>query len=107
LIVGLIWFAGSKLNNGGRETGLVTPIPTPTKSRLSLDAVFYNHLGIAMYERLDDDGAISDYNEAIRVDPNYGQAYYNRGLTNHIQGKDAQAQADFDKAKQLGYTGPQ
>ncbi|MDC1493163.1 tetratricopeptide repeat protein, partial [Flavobacteriaceae bacterium] len=26
-------------------------------------------------------GAISDYNKAIELDPNYAKAYYNRGLS--------------------------
>jgi hypothetical protein len=33
-IVGLIWFVGSKLNYGGRESVLVTPTPTPTPERV-------------------------------------------------------------------------
>jgi tetratricopeptide (TPR) repeat protein len=147
LIVGLIWFAGSKLNNDGREAALVTPIPTPTPAptattsppssdpafydnrglefyqrkdydkaisdyseaiRLSPnDATAYNRRGVAYYDTNDYDKSISDYSEAIRLDPNYGQAYDNRGITYRRQGKDAQAQADFYKAKQLGYTRPQ
>ena len=30
-------------------------------------------------EKGDHDQAIADYTEAIRLDPNYGLAYYNRG----------------------------
>jgi tetratricopeptide (TPR) repeat protein len=55
----------------------------------------------------DYDKAISDYTEAIRLNPNYAAAYHDRGLAYKQLGKNAQSQADFDKAKQLSYTGPQ
>jgi tetratricopeptide (TPR) repeat protein len=50
--------------------------------------------------------AISEYNQAIKSQPNFAAAYYNRGITYQQLGKSAKAQADFDKAKQLRYTGP-
>src|SRR6516164_6259190 len=53
------------------------------------------------------DKAIGDYNKAIKLEPNFAATYYNRGITYRKQGKDARAQADFDKAKQLGYRGSQ
>jgi tetratricopeptide (TPR) repeat protein len=67
------------------------------------EAYFYRGL---LYDLKDDyEKAISDYSEAIRLDPDYsqGQAYYKRGLAYKALGKNAESQADFDKAKHLGY----
>src|SRR5271165_4018575 len=71
------------------------------------DGANYYDRGLAYYDNKDYDKAISDFTEAIRLDPNYAKAYHNRGLSYSRLGKNAQAQADFDKAKQLGYTGPE
>jgi tetratricopeptide (TPR) repeat protein len=51
--------------------------------------------------------AISDYNQALWLNSSYAEAYYHQGLAYRAQGYETLAQADFDKAKQLGYTGPQ
>jgi tetratricopeptide (TPR) repeat protein len=47
--------------------------------------------------------AISDYNVAINLDPNYPYAYHYRVLCYQKQGNIIQAKADLAKAKQLGY----
>ena len=146
LILGLTWFAGSKLNHSGRESALVKPIPTPestpvpqstqiphstpfpwsveellrfdkttgisqptptsTLSVVSPDSHFYANRAFDSYKKKDYAKAISDYNTAIRIDPNDATSYYNRGLAYRQQGENDKAQADFAKAKQLGYTGP-
>src|SRR5512134_2985935 len=38
--------------------------------------------GLAKYEKSDLDGAIADFNRAIEIDPNYANAYNNRGAAN-------------------------
>jgi Flp pilus assembly protein TadD len=55
----------------------------------------------------DYDKAISDFSEAIRLDPNNAQAYGHRAAIYRIQGKNFEADVDFARAKQLGYTGPE
>ena len=41
-------------------------------------AAAYNDRGIQRAENGDYTGAIADYTEAIAIDPNYAEAYYNR-----------------------------
>lgn len=42
--------------------------------------------------------AITDFSEAIRVDPSYGRPYRNRGSALRLQGNSRRALADFDQA---------
>jgi tetratricopeptide (TPR) repeat protein len=42
------------------------------------------------------DLAIADYNEALKINPKYAKAYYNRGLAYK-----SQAEADYKKAVEL------
>jgi serine/threonine-protein kinase len=45
--------------------------------------------------------AISDYDEAIRSDPQYASAYRNRGDAFDALGQEARAAEDYKKAVQL------
>jgi tetratricopeptide (TPR) repeat protein len=67
---------------------------------------YYNR-GVACSNKRDYDKAISDFSEYIKVSPNEGDGYYWRGISYRRLGKNVEAQADFNKAKELGYTGPQ
>ena len=49
--------------------------------------------------------AIADFTEAIRIKPDFAEAYHNRGIAYRktgVRGWD-KAEADFAKAKELGY----
>jgi len=56
--------------------------------------------GCDRYEKRDYDGAIADYNEAIRLDPNYA-AYNNRGLARYDKKDYDGAIADYYEAIRL------
>ena len=47
----------------------------------------YNNRGQIKYRRVDFDGAIEDYTNALKVDKNYAVAYYNRGQIHYRLGK--------------------
>src|ERR1019366_7415070 len=41
----------------------------------------HNDLGVTLSKKGDLDGAIAEFREALRLDPNYGPAHFNLGLT--------------------------
>ena len=52
------------------------------------------------------DKAIEDYTKAIKINPNYAKAYFNRGRVYRVyrwKENQAKAAADYAKAKQLGF----
>ena len=52
------------------------------------------------------DKDIADYTEAIRINPDYALAYYNRATAYQELGDADKAAADFARAKELGYEPP-
>ncbi len=61
----------------------------------------YNCRGVAWYHRKEYDLALSDYNEAIRLDSHNETAYYNRGLVWEISCQYDKALADYNQAIKL------
>lgn len=55
----------------------------------------------AKFAKKDWGGAIADYNIAVKLDPKPPDAYFYRGLALLSDGKDSQAQKDFDKFLEL------
>ena len=64
-------------------------------------AVVYHSRGLAYYDKGDDDRAIADYNEAIRLDPNFAYAYSSRGLAYDHKGDLGRADPDYNQAIRL------
>jgi tetratricopeptide (TPR) repeat protein len=58
----------------------------------------YNNRGNARMAAGDREGAFSDYNRAIELDPNYALAYYNRGFLRYQLGEREGALADYNRA---------
>ena len=61
----------------------------------------YVNRGNELYNQGDYQAAISDYDEAIRLDPNDAIAYYNRGLAKSELGDLEAAISDYDEAIRL------
>jgi tetratricopeptide (TPR) repeat protein len=59
------------------------------------DAHAYDNLGDIWYARRDYDKAVVEYNNAIRVDPTFIGAYYNRGRAFEAMGNLRSARADY------------
>jgi len=65
------------------------------------DAYVFYIAGLAKDNLGDFEGAIADYDEAIRLDPEYAGAYNNRGLAKYDLGDLEGALADYDEAIRL------
>lgn len=61
----------------------------------------YYSRGNARYNSGEFEAALADYNEAIRIDPNYAKAYNNRGLVRSDLGDFQAAIADYSEAIRL------
>ncbi|MFN5955373.1 MAG: tetratricopeptide repeat protein [Dolichospermum sp.] len=65
---------------------------------LSPRAAFYLNRGNVRYNLGDKQGAIDDYNQAIKINPNLALAYYNRGIVRYELGDKPGAIDDFNLA---------
>ena len=93
--------------NLGGVTSRFKP-PSATDSRESRPwrkalAIAHANRGAANSCKGNHDAAIADYTDAILLDPGFANAYYNRGVVHRKQGQQAKAEADFAKAKELGW----
>ncbi len=64
-------------------------------------SVAYNGRGLAFYEIKQYDAAVSDFIQALRLDPDFATAYYNRGNAYDARKDYGKAIADYSKA--IGY----
>ncbi|MFN9615001.1 MAG: tetratricopeptide repeat protein, partial [Dolichospermum sp.] len=65
---------------------------------LSPRAAFYLNRGNVRYQLGDKQGAIDDYTQAIKINPNLAQAYYNRGIVRDDLGDKPGAIDDYNLA---------
>ena len=61
-------------------------------------AAYYTNRAAAYHEKGDNDRAIADLNEAIRLDPKFAMAFNNRGAAYNEQGDNDRAIADLNEA---------
>jgi serine/threonine protein kinase len=77
------------------------PSEVQSTSRVSEFATDLVNRGIRLLDKGDLDGAIADYDAAIRLDPKFTLAYYNRGIARADKGDLDGAMADYDAAIRL------
>jgi tetratricopeptide (TPR) repeat protein len=66
----------------------------------------YNNRGSALQETGQVKRAIEDYTAAIQLNPQLGEAFYNRAIAFAVLGKIIEAKQDLDQAETLGFDGP-
>ena len=69
--------------------------------RLKPNQALYNMRGSAYFDKGEDDIAIADFNDALRIGPPTGTIFHNRGNAWHSKGDNARAIADYDEAIRL------
>jgi ankyrin repeat protein/cytochrome c-type biogenesis protein CcmH/NrfG len=70
-------------------------------AQMPTNAAAYNKRGCAYADKGDYDRAISDFDKALELDPNYAFAYSNRGYAYADKGDYDRAISDLDKALEL------
>jgi Tfp pilus assembly protein PilF len=75
--------------------------PYTPENKVNPVAEIYNNYGAALYGQGLYDEAVLQFNEAIKIYPNYAIAYNNRGLAFAEKGDLARAAADFDQALRI------
>ena len=80
------------------QSGIVKPL---SEQNQSISAKIYFYRGNDKYESGDYKGAIADYTQAIRLKPDYVEAYCNRGAAKDNLGQHLAAIADYDTAIRL------
>ena len=94
------------VNQGGtfsadqRINGCTSIIQSGRESRRNLAIAYYSR-GLAYYDKGDDDRAIAEFNEAIRLDPKFAYAYSSRGLAYDHKGDLDRADPDYNEAIRL------
>ena len=67
----------------------------------TMNVFAYYHRGNAYQDLQNYEQAISDYTQAIKLNPNYTDAYNNRGWTYYLLKNYSEAIKDFDKALEI------
>ena len=89
----------------GRPSAAFSALDTVVRL-LPFDARAYNDRGYASKLLDKIDLAIEDYTAAIRINPNFALAYFNRAVAYQGQGDTKKSENDFTKAELLGYDKP-
>ena len=110
-IIALKVFTGDKLATiyfwravGWNKKGNYTQVIADASEaiRLHPSVAAYNLRGSAYYDKGEDDIAIADFNDALRMGPPSGIIFHNRGNAWRSKGEYAKAIADYDQSIKLG-----
>jgi len=82
------------------KVGVDLGLPSPALVTTAPKADDFLIQGRGKYDKGDFTGAIADYSEAIHLNPNYANAYNNRGLARVQLGDKQQAISDYNQALQ-------
>jgi tetratricopeptide (TPR) repeat protein len=81
--------------------GAITDYTKAIANNLPEDAKTYNNRGVSFSASKDCYKAIADFNKAIAINPEYADAYYNRGFAYAQAGNMQQAKQDLKTAAPL------
>jgi tetratricopeptide (TPR) repeat protein len=81
-------------------SGCTAIIQSGRQTQQNLSVVFYNR-GNAYFRKGQLHRAIADYDQAIRLNPNYAEAFNYRATTYHTMGQTDRAIEDLDQAIRL------
>ena len=70
-------------------------------NREEVEGLFLSNRGVVKYDQGDLQGALSDYNKALELNPGDAEAYNNRGVVKYERGDLEGATKDFDRAIEL------
>ena len=104
-ITGYYWRGRSSFSNYKFEEAaddFSQVINTSKDNTFKSEAYFYR--GESYRIRNDLTSAVDNYSSAIGLNPNYGEAYYQRAMAWDKKGEEEIAKKDFAKAKELGFT---
>lgn len=92
----------AQARHGLRNLELVREDLTEVTRLSPSNAVAWFNLGNVLFENGEPAAAIDAYSEAIRIKPDFGEAFFNRGYMRLRQGIREQGIADLSKAGELG-----
>jgi tetratricopeptide (TPR) repeat protein len=97
----LIWGITGERSQQELKDNPLSTTSTETIQPSSFDADTYFNQGLAKSKLGDNQGAIADYNQAIKIKPDYAHAYIVRGLAKSDLGDNQDAIADYNQAIQI------
>ncbi|MBL8152553.1 MAG: toll/interleukin-1 receptor domain-containing protein [Anaerolineae bacterium] len=83
----------------GRKIAEIANRPQPTRAEINAES--YLEAGNRTFAHGDYAAAIESYNQAIRMNPQYALAHYNRGMSHKELGQPKEAFTDFSRTIQL------